>query len=138
MKRYETGETATYGIYIARNMFDVRFVGADGEALEGRKGGSYMRLPTWLVVAVGPALGGMFVMAFPLLVIATIFGTLGVGLFRKLGGQRHAYVARSGWQPAAAYFKHDQTEGGGEGAGDPEMAQLETEVAERAEAEKQG
>lgn len=136
MKRYETGEAAPYGIYIARNMVDVRFVGADGEALDGREGGRYMRLPTWAVIVVGPALGVIFVMAFPLLVIATIFGTLGVGLVRKLGGARHAYVARSGWQPAAAYFKQD-AEAGEEVADDPAMARLSAEVAARAEAEKQ-
>jgi len=135
MKRYETGEAAPYGIYIARNVMDVRFNGADGEALEGRAGGRYLRLPTWLVVAVAPALGGAFVLAFPLLVIAAIVGTLGVGAARKLGGNRHAYVARSGWQPAAAYFKQEQASAGDAGD-DPELAELEAEVAARAEAEK--
>lgn len=135
MKRYETGEPAPYGIYLARNKVDIRFVGADGEGLEGRKGGVYSRLPTWLVVLVGPALGGMFVMAFPLLVIASIIGTLGVALVRKLGGN-HAYVARAGWQPAAAYFKKDQAEPG-TAEQDPALEQLEAEVAVRADAEKQ-
>ena len=134
MKRYETGESACYGIYLGQNLLDVRFVGADGETLEGRRGGRYLRLPTWLIVVLGPALGGAFVMAFPLLVIAAVVATLGSVVVRKLAG-RHAYVARAGWQPAAAYFKHDQAEAGAP-LDNPELTELAAEVTARAAAEK--
>lgn len=135
MKRFETGQRAPYGIYVAPRAMDIRLVGADGEVLEGRRGASYVHLPTWMVVALGPALGGVFVMAFPLLVIAGAITMLGAVVARKVTG-RHAYVARGGWAPAAAFFKGDGTEGAKAEAA-PELAQLEAEVAARAANEKQ-
>ncbi|PKN56910.1 MAG: hypothetical protein CVU56_13795 [Deltaproteobacteria bacterium HGW-Deltaproteobacteria-14] len=74
-------------------------------------------------------------MAFPLLVIATVLGTLAVAAFRALSGS-HAYVAQSSWQPAAAYFDGKPTADDATPTAAPELEALEAEVALRADAEK--
>lgn len=136
MKRYNNGTEAPYGLYLSTNRVDLRFVGADGESIEGRDNARYVHLPTWMLVVLGPALGGAFVMAFPLLVIASVLGFVATMAVKRLSAD-HGYVARSSWQPAAAYFDHGAT---GDASltpeGDAEMAALEREVMARAELEK--
>jgi hypothetical protein len=140
MKRYETGSEAPYGLYISGRPLDIRFVGADGESLEGQPGAKYGRLPMWTVVALGPAMGGFFVVAFPLLVIGALLVALSRAIASKLADQT-AWVARGGYQPVAAYFKGDEESTAAaeptdavEGASG--LEDLEGEVAERAEREK--
>ncbi|TNF35365.1 MAG: hypothetical protein EP329_06280 [Deltaproteobacteria bacterium] len=135
MKRYENGTEAPYGLYLSASPIDVRFVGAEGEALDGREGARYLHLPAWMVVALGPALGGAFVMAFPLLVIAAVLGLALTLTFKGLG-TKHSYVARANWQPAAAYFDQGATGDDVDPLWDAEMAALEREVMARAEIEK--
>ena len=136
MKRYSATQPAPYGLYISPRNFDIRFVGADGEPLEGKDGATYRRIPTWLVVVFGPALGGIFVLAFPLLVIAAIVGTLGAAAFKALS-RRHGYVARGGWQPAAAYFDKKQEARAEGDAPAAELDDLQAEVTPKADAEKE-
>ena len=138
MKRYTTNQPATYGLYVSARPLDVQLIGADGETLRGREGASYRRLPMWAVVALGPALGGVFVMAFPLLVIAAVLGTLATLAVRAVT-TRHAYVAQSTWQPAVSFFDA-RAEGPDAAPKAPEsadgVADLQAEVARRAEGEK--
>lgn len=135
MKRYSATQPAPYGLYISPRHFDIRFVGADGEPLEGKAGVEYRRIPTWLIVVLAPALGGMFVLAFPLLVLGAIIGTLGSAVV-KATGRRHGYVARNSWQPAAAYFDKKQGPRAEGEALAPELDDLEAEVTPKADAEK--
>ena len=135
MKRYSSNHPAPYGLYVSARPMDIHFVGSDGEDLAGREGASYRRLPTWFIALLAPALGGAFVMAFPLLVIAAVVGTLAVGAVRAFSG-RHAYVAHSNWQPAAAYFEGKRGADDSSPTADPELEALEAEVALRAAAEK--
>lgn len=138
MKRFQVGHAAPYGLYVSRRPLAVHFVGADGEALEGKPGASFVRLPTWMIAVLAPALGGAFVMLFPLLVIAAVFAAVATLVSRKFASS-HAYVTRVGWEPSAAYFKKDHTKGEAETetpAADPALDALEAEVAARAAAEK--
>lgn len=137
MKRYDANQPAPYGLYLSTRPFDIRFVGAEGEPLEGKDGASYRHVPTWLAVLLAPALGGAFVLAFPIIVLVAIFGAIGGALFKGVG-KRHSYVARNGWQPAAAYFdKKDASRTDGDTPAD-ELADLDAEVGPKAAAEKQG
>ena len=69
-------------------------------------------------------------------------GGAGGALVQRLT-RKHAYVARAGWEPAAAYFKGDKGDQGDTGdaqegeTSDPELEALGREVAARAREEKQ-
>jgi len=136
MKRYASHQPATYGLYFSTRPMDLRFVGADGENLDGHEGASYRRVPMWLAVLLGPVLGGIFVIAFPLIVIGALIGTTATAAVRALT-HRHAYVARNTWQPAASYFdaKADDAKRR-EDAAAAELSDLEDEVGAKADAEK--
>ena len=139
MKRYTAQQPAPYGLYLSARPLDLRFVGAEDEPLAGRDGASYRRIPTLLVVLLGPALGAAFVLAFPLVLAAVLVGFAVSAISRGVSAHRHAFVARTRWQPAASYFEartdaprapkfHDDDPDG--------FAALEAEVARRAEIEK--
>ena len=91
MRTYRHGDAARYGLYLSAWPPDLRFVSADGENLDGPRGGSYLRLPTLLVVLLGPVIGGLFVLLFPLVVFAAVaygLGTLIVRKARKVFGRK--------------------------------------------------
>lgn len=134
MKTYQNNENAPYGLYLSFRRPDIRFVGADGESLEGVDGATYRRLPTPLVVAAGPVLGGLFVIAFPVLIIlATIVGLGRLITTRvRATADEHAYLASGRYEPSMAYLN----KGEGEGE-DAELADLEKEV-ETARADEAG
>ena len=121
-------------MFVTANPPDVRFVGADGESLEGSEGAKYLHLPMWTVVALGPALGGFFLISFPLLVIGALMVALSRNIAGKLADQ-HAWVARAGYQPVAAYFTGTDSPEASEV--DNGLEDLEAEVRERAAREKQ-
>ncbi len=128
MKRYENDSQAPYGMYLSTRPFDVRLVNGHSDRLEGIEGASYRRLPMWLVVALGPILGGAFVLLFPLVVLASPIAAL---LHRGQASvvEEHAYVARGGFQPAMSYFKGEQATD----EPDPQVADLADEVQTRVE-----
>lgn len=106
MKKYNSGDSALYGIYIAPAALDFRFVGADGERLEGKDKTQYYRLPAPLVVAASPALGGIFVLGFPLLVVgfvAFMIGKLAVAQARSFYAE-NAHLSTMRWEPTTAYL----------------------------------
>ncbi len=143
MKTYQNGQSAPYGVYVSFAWPDVRFVGADGESIDGVRRGRYRKVPTLLVIAAGPLLGGLFVITFPVLVIAATLAVLGQALADRvrLAADRHAYVAEGRFEPAVAYLNHAQTE---RPAGDESptaetesgLADLEKAVDERRAEEK--
>ncbi|MGM0574267.1 MAG: hypothetical protein ACQEXJ_00850 [Myxococcota bacterium] len=136
MKRYQTGQSAEYGLYVTALPPDLRFVGADGEALDGRPGATYARLPMWSVVVLGPVAGGVFVLAFPLLVIGALVYGLALGA-HKVVSERFAYVARMRWQPSMAYFDEPKDDEATRREGtDDELADLEETVRARADEER--
>lgn len=106
MKTYRSGEKVGYGLYVAPNVLDVRFVGSEGETLEGKDHGKYVRLPVVLMVLASPIIGGVFVLAFPLLVVLiAAYAVLEFGL-AKIGSvaKANAHLAFMRWEPTAAYL----------------------------------
>ena len=106
MKTYRTGENAGYGLYMATNKLDVRFVGSDGETIEGKEGARYVRLPTLLMVLFSPVLGGIFVMTFPVLVVLIAVYAVVQVVSNKTKNvlERHLHWTVLNWDPTAAYL----------------------------------
>lgn len=109
MKKYSANTPSPYGLYVSFSPADIRFVGSEGETLEGRAK-TYRKLPTALVVLSAPVLGGAFVLAFPLVVIfaiASIVTHLAVKRVRK-AAERRVYLIEHQWQPQATFLNGEQ------------------------------
>ena len=106
MKLWTAGQQVPTGLYVAPKALDVRYVGSDNETLQGTENAVYLRIPTLVLLAVAPALGGIFVMAFPFLVLGfTAMVTATVGYkFARQAAQRLVVYASPDWAPSAAYF----------------------------------
>lgn len=139
MKTYKTMQAARYGLYTSTKPLDVRFVGADGEALDGLPGATYRRVPTLLALAAAPVLGGVFVMAFPVLVLLGACVALVRIAATAVGEtvQEHAFLASPRWQPVMSYLSKSHKKAG-ETAVPAELKDLhgEVEKARADEAEK--
>ncbi len=106
MKFYKTGEQVNYGLYISPRAMDMCFIGAEGEALNGVPGAMYARLPVLLMLVLSPAFGGVFVMSFPVIVVAMVAYVMfqGIALMIKNMFRRHANLVVMRWEPTMAYF----------------------------------
>jgi len=71
MRTYETGKTVPAGVYFSVRHLELRVVTEDSGILTGKEGVAYRRSPLFLIALVAPILGGMFVMALPLIVFAS-------------------------------------------------------------------
>ncbi len=80
MKTYRAGETVPYGVYFSTRPIDMLIVSEESELLAGKADVPYRYMPTWMAVFAGPAIGGVFVMAFPAIIFAAIFMAMGRGL----------------------------------------------------------
>jgi len=138
MKKYQAGDNVSYGVYSSFWPPEMHFVGADGEALEGKSGVTYRRVPLPLVIMAGPAIGGLFVMAFPLV----IFAAIAYSIFRlvaqkvKAGANERAFLARANWQPQASYLKKPTEPTEDEVAIESELLDLDERINERRREEK--
>ena len=132
MKTFKTGEKVGYGLYISAKALDIRFVGSDGETLEGKRGVEYTRLSGLLVVAAAPVIGGVFAMAFPFIVIGMVFAALFKGVYSLVAGtvKEHAHLATMQWQPTAAYLKKNERDAK-ENKDGSELGELNKEVQDR-------
>lgn len=110
MERYTRNQPVKYGVYVASRPPDICMVGEDGERLDGKAGASYLRLPTWSLFALAPALGGLFVFAFPALVVVALGYAAVLAVWKPAAkvANEHAYVAQMRWTPEAAYLQHDE------------------------------
>lgn len=140
MKTYLSGKPARGGVYVAPRRFDLRVVGADGEILEGKPNAKYIRIPTLLVIAMGPAIGGAYVVAFPFVIIGALAVVLYGGLRRLASStaESQAHLAQVRWQPGAAYLNGSENAGKASEveAADGELGDLEEEIRARREKEK--
>jgi hypothetical protein len=106
MKAYFADESVGYGLYFSG--LDFRFVGSDGEKLEGRPGKTYRKLPMFFTIAMSPILGGVFVMAFPVIVVLmtvyAVFQFFGKKLTKEIARNCHLAVHR--WEPTVSYLNH--------------------------------
>jgi hypothetical protein len=76
-----SGTLVRSGTYFNSTRFSFAQV-KDGEALKGGAGDRWFRVPLPLAVVAAPILGGLFVVAFPVIGVAA----LAYGLARKLAG----------------------------------------------------
>ncbi|GMV42441.1 MAG: hypothetical protein AMXMBFR64_41570 [Myxococcales bacterium] len=132
MKRHESMQPAPYGLYVATSGMDVRFVGADGDLLEGLPGVTYRRVPTLLALLLAPVLGGAFVMAFPLVVLTVSVGgllTVAARGARKAAADG-ALFAGPRWEPATSYLSKGEKKGDPDEV-PPELNDLKSEVDAR-------
>ena len=141
MNTYSTGQSAPYGVYASAKPLDLCFVSAEGDTLEGKDGSRYVRIPTLLVIALSPAIGGAFVMLFPVLILAALAGTLAQVVARGVRSafNRNAHVAQMRWEPAAAYLHkngEDADESADDAEADDQLENLAEEVEVRRDAEK--
>jgi hypothetical protein len=67
MASFPGGSAVKSGHYIHGKSFEFATVEKDGGTLPGGPEASWVRIPVWLVVAAAPALGGLFVVTFPLI-----------------------------------------------------------------------
>ena len=70
------------GTYLNTKRFALTQVSNDGDALPGAAGEEWVRVPTAVAIAAAPILGGLFVVAFPFVGLATV----AAGVARKLAG----------------------------------------------------
>ncbi len=106
MKTYKTNESVSYGLYLSIRSMDVRFVGAEGETLEGKPGADYIKVPVLLALLFSPILGGVFVLGFPLIVVGVLIYAachLAAEQVRSTISN-HAHLALWKWEPTAAYL----------------------------------
>lgn len=131
MKRTTTNQPANYGLYISTSHLDARFVGADGEALAGLEGASYVRVPTLLALMLAPVFGGAFVIAFPILVLVSVAAALAEKALRaREASGGHAWLAGPRWEPAASYLSRGEKDAAPQEAA-PELSDLRAEVDAR-------
>ena len=74
MKKYSPGDEAPVGIYLSIRHVDLRVLNAGEGSLKGKAGARYVRVPLPLLIVMTPVIGGIFSMAFPLV----IFGAFAV------------------------------------------------------------
>lgn len=142
MKKYTAGQRAPYGVYASVWPPNMCVVSADGEPIHGKEGTTYRRIPLLLVIAAGPAIGGAFVLSFPLIVVAAVFTAIAQRVFRGATelGDSQAHLVRLRWEPATSYLQHtddeaDTAEAVAEPAAEDELGELAEEVRARRERE---
>ena len=136
MKTVNSGNPVSRGVYLSLKPPDISFVGNDGEVLEGPPGARYARIPTILALLASPALGGLFVVLFPVLVFAAVITLLGKVVAQSLGKtlRQQAPLLRMQGTPAVSYLKRDEEEGETEEVTD-DLIELEEEIREAREEE---
>lgn len=138
-KTYRAGEQVSYGVYVSTKPVNMHYMSAD-EELPGTDETTYRRLPTLLVAAASPAIGGIFVMTFPLIILAGV--AVALGKFTKQTVQRmatnKAHLVQMNWQPTAAYLDGDGKEQtpSAEAVKDESVETLKAEVDSRREEER--
>jgi len=114
----------------------------DGDTLEGRAGAQYFRLPSILLLLASPIIGGLFVILFPVMILAAFGIALATVIVRFLrpAADRASLLANVGWQPAEAGFNGTKQDGeappAAEGAEDADLKKLAEQVEARRAEEK--
>lgn len=110
IRTFSAGERVPYGLYVALNAFDYRFVSEENAALEGLVGIEYFRMPIPVTLALLPVLGAVFYFAFPLLVIGFVAFAMFKLILRPLQSlvMRKAHWANLHWDPVMAYMKRPE------------------------------
>ncbi len=73
MTRYHGGAKVRSGFYWHPGKWEIIAVGKSGAVLPAPEETSYIRLPTFLLMVVGPALGGVYMIFLPLIGFGMLF-----------------------------------------------------------------
>lgn len=76
MKTQTAGQPANNGMYISYRDWDLQIVSNDGDTLGGETGHEYRRIPLLMLVLLSPAIGGVYALAFPVVIFAAFFSAL--------------------------------------------------------------
>ena len=102
MARHSGGDIVGAGMYW--NLKSMNVVGMRTEGiLPGGEESSYRRLPFFVLFLLMTALGGVYVLFLPVLIICTTIYMVGVRVFGNLFLQMRKSVS-FGWRPAEAYL----------------------------------
>jgi hypothetical protein len=133
---YVGGTQVKSGTYMDARRLAFVNVAKDGEALPGTAEARWRRVPALLVVAAAPVLGGLFVVALPVIG----FGAAACAIGRRLTGRARAGAKEIAatvappWVPGEAHLTGKPPEPGVEGAApaqDERMRELEKEIGEK-------
>ena len=107
MTRYSGGDSVGAGMYW--NPKSMNVVGLKtGGTLPGGEELSYRRLPFFALFLLMIALGGVYVLFLPVLIICTTIYMVGVRVFGSLFLQMRKSVS-FGWRPSEAYLSGKRT-----------------------------
>ncbi len=73
MTRYYGGEEVRSGFYWNPGRWEIVPVGKKGAVLPGTKEIRYLKIPTLLLMVMGPVLGGLYMIFLPLIGFAMLF-----------------------------------------------------------------
>jgi hypothetical protein len=110
MTSYAGGTQVKKGYYIDGKTFAFTNIERDGEALPADPDTRFVKIPTLAVMAVAPALGGLFVVLLPF---------VGFGVALHAIGRRLGQKARAGASEVAATLAHGLIPGEAHLAGKP-------------------
>jgi hypothetical protein len=140
MATYVGGTQVKSGYYMDASHLSFTAIQKDGGALPGGAETRWKRVPTMLVVAAAPVLGGLFVVAFPLVG----FGVAAYAIGRKLSGRVRAGAKEIAatvaptWVPGEAHLTGEPPEAEAAGSQpaqdepqDEHMQELEREIAKK-------
>jgi hypothetical protein len=127
-KTFAGGSRVSSGYYVNGRTFEFANIPSDGGALPGGPEVKFVRIPTLVAMAAAPALGGLFVVAFPLIG----FGMVAYAIARKLGvGAREvAATVATPAMPAGSTALTGTTaeKGAGEGGNHEKIDELASEI----------
>lgn len=105
MRRYRGNEKVQPGIYFNARQLVFKSMGEEGH-LPGTEQDQYRRVPTLVLLAAGPVLGGLYVIFLPLLGFAMLGWFAGRKVLDLVGHAAEASVRalKPAWQPARAFL----------------------------------
>ena len=77
MTRYRGGAKVRSGFYWHPGKWEIIPLGKNGGVLPGTQEIRYMKIPVVLLMVLGPALGGVYMMVRPFIGFALLFGVVG-------------------------------------------------------------
>jgi len=133
MARYLGGSKVESGYYVNTRSLAVVSLAAEG-LLPGTERDGFVRVPWPVMLAAAPVLGGLFVLAYPVVGITTaVYGLARKGLGLARDGARDL-AADLATPPHAVGEAHlTGKPGGGKELRDPEIESLEKEIREKRE-----
>jgi hypothetical protein len=133
-RTFPGGTQVPSGYYIDASSFSFFNVEKDGGALPGGEGRKYLRVPTLVVMAAAPALGGLFVITLPFVG----FAVLGKAVFRALAGSAREVAATVSNAPMPAGSTALTGKPAEKGAGEPALDAKAEQLAKEIEARRAG